>query len=107
VKTRSRGDAGHFTRTRIWESGTTQLFACSARADAAAPSGGMAVVTAAWGMQAAVMVQVRVRASNYLLNRKATPANDHSFLFAFSPDSTGPLSKSAFFARRRRYESRS
>jgi hypothetical protein len=60
------------------------VIACSAQADAAALSGGMAVVTAAWGMRAAVMVQVRVRASNYLLNRKATPANDHSFPFAFS-----------------------
>jgi hypothetical protein len=29
------------------------------------------------------------------------------FPFAFSPDSTGPLSKSAFFAQRRRYASRS
>jgi hypothetical protein len=35
--------------------------ACSARADAAAPSDGMAVVTVAWGMPVAVMVQVRVR----------------------------------------------
>jgi len=34
----------------------------SARVGAAAPSGGMAAVTAAWGMMAAVMVQVRVRA---------------------------------------------
>jgi hypothetical protein len=38
-----------------------QLTACSARADAAAPSGGMAVVTAACGLPVAVMVQVRVR----------------------------------------------
>jgi hypothetical protein len=35
--------------------------ACSARVDAAAPSGGMAVVTAAWGSPVAVTVQVRVR----------------------------------------------
>ena len=35
--------------------------ACSAQVDAAAPSGGMAVVTAAWGMLVAVMVQVRAR----------------------------------------------
>jgi hypothetical protein len=67
-----------------------QLTACSARADAAAPSGGMAVVTAAWGMPAAVMVQVRVRASNYLLKGKATPASDHSFPFTFSPSSREP-----------------
>jgi hypothetical protein len=40
---------------------TDPAIACSARADAAAPSGGMAVVTAAWGMSAGVMVQVRVR----------------------------------------------
>jgi hypothetical protein len=38
-----------------------QLTACSARADAAAPSGGMAVMTAAWGLPVAVMAQVRVR----------------------------------------------
>jgi hypothetical protein len=35
--------------------------ACSARVDAAAPSDGMVVVRAAWGMPVAVMVQVRVR----------------------------------------------
>ena len=35
--------------------------ACSARVDAAAPTGGMVAVTAAWGMTVAVMVQVRVR----------------------------------------------
>jgi hypothetical protein len=35
--------------------------ACSARVDAVAPTGGMAVVMAAWGMPVAVMVQVRVR----------------------------------------------
>jgi hypothetical protein len=35
--------------------------ACSARVDAAAPSGGMAVATAAWGSPVAVMVPVRVR----------------------------------------------
>jgi hypothetical protein len=38
-----------------------QLTACLARVDAVAPTGGMAVVTAAWGMPVAVMVQVRVR----------------------------------------------
>jgi len=41
--------------------GERWVIACSARVDAAAWSGGMAVVTAAWGMPAAVMVQVRVR----------------------------------------------
>jgi hypothetical protein len=35
--------------------------ACSARVDAAAPTGGMAVTRAAGGMPVAVMVQVRVR----------------------------------------------
>jgi hypothetical protein len=35
------------------------------------------------------------------------PSQPLHFPFAFSPDSTGPLSKSAFFARRRRYASRS
>jgi hypothetical protein len=44
----------------IWR-GHRPFTACSARVDAAAPSGGMAVVTAAWGMPVAVMVQVRVR----------------------------------------------
>jgi hypothetical protein len=61
--------------------------ACSTQFDAAAPSGGMVVVMGVWGMPAAVMVQVRVGASNYLLKGKATPANDHSFPFAFSPAS--------------------
>jgi hypothetical protein len=44
--------------------------ACSALVDAAAPSGGMAMVTAAWGMPVAVMVQVRVRAWIYLLGKE-------------------------------------
>ena len=35
--------------------------ACSARVDGAVPLGGMAVVTAVWGMSVAVTVQVRVR----------------------------------------------
>jgi hypothetical protein len=55
-----------------------QLTACSARVDAAAPSGGMAMVTAAWGMPVGVMVPVRVLASNSLLKTKATPSNGHS-----------------------------
>jgi hypothetical protein len=45
----------------ITASDGVQLTACSARVDAAAPTGGMAVVTAAWGLPVAVMVQVRVR----------------------------------------------
>ena len=42
-------------------SGEIRAIACSARVDAVAPTGGMAVVTVAWGMPVAVMVQVRVR----------------------------------------------
>jgi hypothetical protein len=59
--------------------GERWVIACSARVDAAARSGGMAVVTAVWGMPAAAMVQVRSGTSNYLLKGKARPANDHSF----------------------------
>jgi hypothetical protein len=43
-----------------------QLTACSARVDAVAPTGGMAVTRAAWGMLVGVMVPVRVLASNSL-----------------------------------------
>jgi hypothetical protein len=39
----------------------SEPIACSARVDGGAPLGGMAVVTAVWGMPVAVTVQVRVR----------------------------------------------
>jgi hypothetical protein len=50
--------------SKLFDGSITHFFsviACSARVDAAAPTGGMVVLTAAWGMPAAVMVQVRVR----------------------------------------------
>jgi len=64
--------------TRPGTSGEIRAIACSARVDAAAPSGGMAVTRAAGGMPVAVMVQVRALASNSLLKTKATPSNGHS-----------------------------
>jgi hypothetical protein len=59
-KLRFRIMAGRLPASKIWR-GHRPFTAWTARVDAAAPSGGMAMVTAAWGMPAAVMVLVRVR----------------------------------------------
>ena len=50
-----------------------------ARADAAAPLGGLAVARAVWGTLVAVTVAC---GHEFVFRRKAMPSNNHSFPFA-------------------------